>query len=273
MQTELVRSRIAELFPDIETETVTFTTKGDRITDRPIAAIGGSGAFAGELERALSEGEVDIAVHSAKDMPVKLGKGLTVDAVLTRADPRDVLITPAGKVLRDAPVIGTSSPRRQAEIAGLYPNAVTKDIRGNVETRLEKLLRGEYDGIILAAAGLKRLGIFGDERFDMKPLDINEFLPAPCQAIIAVESRRGELSEVLGAVNDESSYLSFKAERLLLELTNAGCSSPIGAYSQFCAGKLHIRATADGNTTAFGTGEASEYRSIVERLVSRLRQL
>ena len=270
MQTELVRSRIAEVSPETETETVIISTRGDRITDRPIAAIGGSGAFAGELERALMEGEADIAVHSAKDMPVKLGEGLTVDAVLPRADPRDVLIIPTGTVLKNAPVIGTSSPRRRAEITGIYPNAVTKDIRGNVETRLEKLLRGEYDGIILAAAGLKRLGIYGDDRFQMKPLDINSSLPAPCQAIIAVESRSGEFTELLRAINSEPSYLCFKAERLLLELTNAGCSSPIGAYSQVCNGRLYIRASADGSRTVFDCAGISEYESMIERLVSRL---
>ncbi|MBR1392237.1 MAG: hydroxymethylbilane synthase [Ruminococcus sp.] len=270
IQTEMVNSRLKSLVPGIETEIVTVTTKGDRIQDRPISELGGAGAFAGELERALASGEIDIAVHSAKDMPVRLGEGLTVGCVLTRADPRDVLVTPAGKVLPPRPVIGTSSPRRRAGVSRIYPNAELKDIRGNVETRLEKLAAGEYDAIVLAAAGLKRLGLYGSERFSFKPFDLIEFLPAPCQAIIAVESRIGELRRELDIINDRDSFDCFETERKVLELAGAGCSSPIGAYAHTCVGKLSLYITADGTKTVSSCAETSQRFELAERLVSRL---
>lgn len=270
IQTEMVNNRLKTLIPGIETEIVTVTTKGDRIQDRPISELGGAGVFAGELERALARGDIDIAVHSAKDMPIRLGEGLTVGCVLTRADPRDVLVTPAGRVLSERAVIGTSSPRRQASVSKLYPNSVLKDIRGNVETRLEKLAAGEYDAIVLAAAGLKRLGLYGSERFSFKPFDLIEFLPAPCQAIIAVESRVGELGRELDIINDKGSFECFETERKVLELAGAGCSSPIGAYAHTCVGKLSLYITADGRETVNSCADVSQRFELAERLVSRL---
>ncbi|MCI7804529.1 MAG: hydroxymethylbilane synthase [Oscillospiraceae bacterium] len=161
-QTDMVIKSLHDVFPDIETEIVHITTKGDKILDKPLARIGGKGVFVSEIESALKSGEIDIAVHSAKDLPYKLAENLEISGVLKRGNYRDVLVTPAGKVPeKDSKfIVGTGSQRRRLNMQRIYPNAVFKEIRGNVDTRLRKLKSGEFDGIILAAAGLERLGLY-----------------------------------------------------------------------------------------------------------------
>ena len=165
VQTEIVREVILAHFPFLEIEIVPMSTKGDKILDRSLTSFGGKGVFTKELEGALLKGEIDLAVHSAKDMPMEFPKGLTVGAVLSREDASDVMVTTDGTPIRDmipGSVIGTSSLRRQIQIRQMNPQVKVKLLRGNVQTRLEKLKSGQYDGILLAAAGLNRLGIGGE---------------------------------------------------------------------------------------------------------------
>ena len=190
VQTTLVAEALRACWPGVETETVIIKTRGDRILDKPLGEIGDKGLFVSEFETALLEKRIDLAVHSAKDLPQRLAEGLEILAVPERADARDVLVQVKNK-LPKAPVIGTGSLRRRLYVEKLWPGAQVKLIRGNVETRLAKLAKGEYDGIILAKAGLDRLGIIEREKehFVFQPLDPEVFLPAACQGIIAVEGR------------------------------------------------------------------------------------
>lgn len=244
-QTELVSEAIRRAEPGIRVEIVPIVTTGDRILDRALLGVGGKGAFVTEFELAILEGRIDAAVHSAKDMPAELMEGLSVAAVLPREDPRDVLVTVKGRgegLTAGAPVIGTGSLRRQVQIAERVPGAVCRLLRGNVNTRLQKLLDGEYDGIILAAAGLKRLGLLEDARFVFEYLPEEEFIPAGGQGIIAVEGRRdSEFMELFEAVNDRAAETCLRAEREVLRLLGTGCNEAVGVYSCFQDGGLRIR--------------------------------
>ena len=180
-------------------------------------------------------GEIHAAVHSAKDMPMELAGGLCVAGVLKREDPMDVLVTTDWKgFLRKAhPIIGTSSPRRQEQIVQKFPGCSCVMLRGNVNTRLEKLREGLYDGVILAAAGLKRLGLFGGAQFQYHKLTVEEMIPAGGQGIIAIEGKcDGEFADVFSAVSDEKARLELKLERRALKLMEAGCHEPVGVFTE-----------------------------------------
>lgn len=272
-QTNIVRGLISSAFPHIETEIVPIATKGDRIKDIPLSQIGGRGVFAGEIEKALQNGRIDIAVHSAKDLPVRLGEGLEISGTPERGDPADVILTRRGEMpdRMASPVIGTGSMRRRAFAGKHYPDAVFKDIRGNIDTRIQKLLDGQYDGIILAAAGLERLGIYESNDYDVMEFDCGEFLPAPCQGIIAVESRAGsEISQAMSKISSSDTFICFEAERQVLRLLDSGCSSPVGAYSQIINGKIHLSVSCDGKRIERGISDTAGYRELAEELVSRL---
>ncbi len=233
VQTELVRDGILAHFPDAEIELVPISTRGDRQLDRPLASFGGKGVFTRELEEALLRGEVDMAVHSAKDMPMEFPKGLALGAVLCREDPRDVLVTASGLLARELPpgsVIGTSSLRRELQIRRLNPQVKIKLLRGNVQTRLKKLQDGDYDGILLAAAGLKRLGLAEQEGLWFEYLDTGEFIPAPGQGILGVEIREGELAEVMAAIHSPKDAAMLQAEREYLRILGGSCNAPCAAY-------------------------------------------
>lgn len=273
-QTELFRKKILALFPDIETETVIIRTKGDIVHNKPISELGGAGVFAGEVERALISGDIDIAIHSAKDLPTCLSEDLEVRCVLKRADSRDVLIFRKGiDVSHGIHAIGTGSVRRRVGFVNLFPDSSPDflDIRGNVDTRIEKLRSGAYDAIILAAAGLERLGMlpFEDKDLSCEFLPLERFLPAPCQAIIAVESREGELKELLEAVNDAETLASFHAERYVLSLLGGDCSKPVGAYSYVC-GKNITLSVSMGGTVVSAESRSEKYRELAESLVYKL---
>ena len=202
-QTYMVLDMIKAAFPECDTEIVTFTTKGDRQLDRPLDKIGGKGVFVTEIEQALQSGEIDFAVHSAKDLPVTLGEGLEISGVCPRGNYRDMLVTKKGVAFNDSDVftVGTGSQRRRGGFARLYPNAKFADIRGNVGTRLKKLSDGLYDGIILCAAGTERLGLSLSE-YEVKEFEPWELLPAPCQAIIAVEcAKESKAAEIISQVS------------------------------------------------------------------------
>lgn len=262
VQTEMVISAIKAKFPDIDIETVYIVTKGDKILDKSLSVIGGKGVFIAEIEKALTSGEIDLAVHSAKDLPAELADGTVIGAVLHRGDARDVLVTRKNIPLKNNPVIGTGSQRRKTQFLKIYPDAVFADIRGNVDTRLDKLADGLYDGIILAAAGLKRLGFENDERFDIRYFSTDEFIPSACQGIIAVQSRANEYNDILSLTDDYETHICFDTERKILRLENSDCSSPMGAYSFIDNGRIHI--ITDRHRTGQGSadGKISEWSEL-----------
>ena len=246
-QTTMVVNEIKNYFPSINIQVVHFTTKGDKVLNKPLINIGGKGVFVTEIEDALINKEIDLAVHSAKDLPLQLQDNLTISAVLERGNYRDTLVTVKGKEIdfsRET-VIGTGSNRRKLAFKNLYPNATFKDIRGNVDTRLNKLYNGEYDGIILAMSGLERLDLLSDSRFTFTPFDYKDFVPAPCQGIIAVESRNNELTEILSKINHQDTFYAFETERHILNILNADCGMQLGAYSFVENNKINVVYTSD----------------------------
>lgn len=243
-QTELVISAIKSKYPGIGIEKVIIKTKGDKETDKPVSSFGDKGVFITEIEEALSNGSIDMAVHSAKDLPGELKEGLCIPCVLPREDARDVLVTRAGTLFEDLQdkagiVIGTGSIRRQKQFIRLCNNAVFKGIRGNVDTRINKLRNGEYDGIILAAAGLKRLGLDNEEDLEYRYFNKEEIVPAGGQGIIAVEARKEDAGgdtftgRVLKDINDSDTFINFQNERKIIEASGAGCNNSIGVISYF----------------------------------------
>jgi len=218
--------------PSLEVEIIPITTKGDKILDAPPAKIGDKGLFTKEIEEALLRGEIDMAVHSLKDLPTKLPDGLTLAAYTMRDYPFDVLVSRTGKKLKELPagaVVGTSSLRRRALLKRYRPDLEIKEIRGNVDTRLKKLDEGQYDAILLAQSSLERLG-WGDKITEI----LDYFIPAVGQGIIGVETREDdkELIEFLReAVNDPGSEAEARAEREFLKTLEGGCQVPIGAFA------------------------------------------
>ena len=200
-QTELALAALAKVHPALETEIVPFHTRGDLILDKPLWAISneGKGVFASEFEEMLLRDEIDIAIHSGKDLPVLLADGLEIIGVLKRDDPRDVLVMPKGKKAEACKIIGTGSLRREQCAAKVFPWAECRLIRGNIQTRLQKLKDGEYDAILLAKAGLDRMGITEADGYAFRVLSPEEFLPAACQGIIVAEGKR-ELASFVGAM-------------------------------------------------------------------------
>lgn len=243
-QTELVIRALRERFPQVDFQMVTMSTRGDRDTSRALLEFGGKAVFVEEFEEAILKGDIDIAVHSAKDMPMEIMEGLTISGTLPRACPQDVLIYKSGRSFdrNDSFVVGTSSLRRQYQIRDMYPNAVCKNLRGNVGTRIQKLEDGEYDAIILAAAGLERLGIIDGsaecvevhkDELTFRYLSTESMLPAACQGIIAIETRTsGEACDMVREINDTEAYTQLICERAVLNRLNAGCHEPIGVYSE-----------------------------------------
>ena len=235
VQTEIVKDALLRAFPDVEIEIVKIDTKGDQMLDRSLTSFGGKGVFTVELEAELLSGAIDIAVHSAKDMPMAFPKGLGIGAVLARTDARDTFVTLDGKKLSElAPgsVVGTSSLRRELQIKEINPEVQVRMLRGNVQTRLRKLKEGQYDGIILAAAGIERLGYEKEEGFFYEYLEPERFLPAAGQGILAVESRTddAEMAEMLAAIHDDEAACLLAAEREFLKTIGGSCNAPAAAY-------------------------------------------
>ena len=270
-QTLMVAEALKKAEPGLQVEIVPFVTTGDRILDRSLTEFGGKGVFISEFEEGIAEGRFDAAVHSAKDMPMELLDGLEVAATLPRTDVEDVFVTVKGRKSANHPmVVGTGSLRRQLQIME-QKDVVCQLIRGNVDTRLSKLYDGQYDAIILAAAGLKRLGLFDDERFEFEYLPANVFTPAGGQAIIAVEAKKNsEFANLFALINHEPSALALKTERYVLERLGAGCNEAIGVYSYMEHEKLTIhllKETQDGLTRCQVSGDASDYQLLADELV------
>lgn len=246
-QTEIVKNKIQASFPDIRVEVVKIDTKGDKILDKSLTSFGGKGVFTAELEAELLSGRVDIAVHSAKDMPMEFPAGLGIGAVLDRADVRDVFVTISGKKLAEmepGSVVGTSSLRRELLIKEQNPFVSVRLLRGNVQTRIQKLKDGQYDGIILAAAGIERLGYEKEKGLFYEYLDPEQFLPAAGQGILAVESRTEDIfiKGVLSAIHSEAAGCLLNAERAFLKTIGGSCNAPAAAYCREEKGQFFMRA-------------------------------
>ena len=274
-QTHIIIRKIKKVYPEMNFEIVPIKTVGDRILDRSLLSFGGKGAFVLEFEEALLRGDIDLAVHSAKDMPMSLEEGLAIVAIPKREDPRDVLITLKDIPLKDGAIIGTSSLRRQYQIAS-QRKVICKDLRGNVNTRLEKLEAGEYDGIILAAAGLKRLGLTCEEHFHYDYMDCHTFIPAAGQGIIAVEGRKDdELIPIVSVINDQDTVIALNIERYVLQLLNAGCHEPIGVYSYITNDKLHLillKAESNKIIRKKGSCNIEEGKNLAKVLVGEIKE-
>lgn len=243
VQTELVLKKLKAVDPKLSYEIVLISTVGDEILDKPLLQFGGKGVFVDAFETALLNNDIDLAVHSAKDMTMLLPDGLDIIGIPEREDPRDVLIS-VGQELdsNQTSIIGTSSLRRQFQIEQLYQSEC-RSLRGNVPTRLEKLKSGEYDGIILAAAGLKRLGMLQEEEFHYRYFSCDEFVPAAGQGIVAVEGRlEEELSVIVSKINDFNTSICLRTERRVLELLHAGCHEAIGVFSDIKEGIITVNA-------------------------------
>lgn len=272
-QTEMFAKALQNRFKNTEIEIVHISTKGDKILDKPLAMIGGKGVFISELENALLSGEADMAVHSAKDLPLELADGLEISSALQRGNYRDVLVARKNNPIqnREDFIVGTGSLRRQSFIKKIYPLVCIKDIRGNVDTRINKLVNKEYDGIILAAAGLERLSLYNSTDYDIMPFEYKDFLPAPCQAIIVAESRKGSaVSQMLREISHRETMLEFETERQIPKLLNADCGMPVGAFSKVTNGKIELIISADCKKTISGSADIKDRFNLAKRLVSEL---
>lgn len=229
IQSELAIQAIRACQPGLEVELLTMKTTGDKILDRTLDQVGGKGLFVKELDAALLEGRVDLTVHSSKDLPMETDPRLPLVAFSRRADPRDVLVLPAGATELDpAKPIGCSSLRRRLQLKALFPQMKTAPVRGNVLTRLEKLDRGEYAALVLAAAGLQRLGLAGRVS---RYFSVEEMLPAAGQGILAVQARADFAPACLRGFDDPDSRDCLLAERAFVRALDGGCSSPVAAYA------------------------------------------
>lgn len=274
-QTRLVMAAMEQQDPDLKLELITMKTTGDQILDRTLDKVGGKGLFVKELDQALLEGRIDLAVHSLKDMPMETDPRLPILAVSRREDPRDVLILPensAGTAIQGP--IGCASLRRRYQLAALYPDVETKPIRGNLQTRLAKLDRGEYGALVLAMAGIRRLGW---EARVSRIFEPEEILPAAGQGILAVQGRRGEDFSSLSAFYNKESHTVMLAERAFVAHLDGGCSSPIAAFGQLEGDTLRLRGiywkeTGEERIPFAGqiTGPANEARNIGHRLAESL---
>lgn len=236
-QTEQVVRRLEEISREhklgLRFEIRTIVTRGDQILDVTLSKVGGKGLFVKEIEQALLDGHIDLAVHSMKDVPSELPEGLTIGAVPRRADPRDCLVSRGGKTLDELPEgarVGTSSLRRTAQLRALRPDLVVEWVRGNIDTRLRKLETEGFDAIVLAAAGLARVG--WEDRIAQR-LPVEVMVPAVAQGALGVECRKDDAAvlELLSHLNDPESETVVRAERAFLARLNGGCQIPIGAYA------------------------------------------
>ena len=243
-QAEHVGSKLQELHPGLAVELLALSTRGDELLDRRLDDVGGKGLFVKELEAAMSDGRADLAVHSMKDVPADLPAGFVLAAITAREDPRDALVSTRFKSLKDmasGATIGTSSLRRQAQIAERYPALQVRLLRGNVETRLAKLERGEYDAAVLAVAGLMRLGLQARIAARLEPEDM---LPAPGQGALGIEclAGRAEIAALLAPLADAPTTVCVLAERAVSRALGGSCSLPLAAFAQIEHDRLRLRA-------------------------------
>lgn len=279
-QANFVKAELEAAHPGLQVELVPMSTQGDKILDTPLAKIGGKGLFVKELETAMLEGRADIAVHSMKDVPVDFPEGLMLHTICQREDPRDAFVSNTYQQLADLPqgaVVGTSSLRRQCQIKAMRPDLQIKDLRGNVNTRLAKLDAGEFDAIILAAAGLIRLGF---EACIASFLDVGTSLPANGQGAVGIECRSDDLvvQQLLAPLEHQETRICVLAERAMNRKLQGGCQVPIGAFAVLQKNELWLRGLVgqlDGSEILRSEikGEATQAEQLGTQLAEQLLAL
>jgi hydroxymethylbilane synthase len=276
-QAEHVKRRLEALHAGLAVELLPLSTRGDEILDRRLDQAGGKGLFVKELENALADRRADLAVHSMKDVPADLPPAFVLAAIMAREDPRDAFVSNNHQSITEmnpGSVVGTSSLRRAAQIAERYPQLEMKLLRGNVETRLAKLDRGEYDAIILAVAGLVRLGLGARIR---SRLDVDESLPAPGQGALGIEclAASGEVAALLEPLNDAATARCVQAEREVSRALGGSCAVPLGAYAEQAGTQLRLRAlvaSVDGRRIARADCRAADPAAVAAEAVAELRR-
>lgn len=268
-QANSIKAQLLQHYPELTIELVPMTTQGDQIIDRSLSKIGGKGLFVKELENALLNDEADIAVHSMKDVPMHLPEGLAITAITQRGAVEDVFVSEQFKTIAELPAgarVGTSSARRKIILQREYPQLVSVDVRGNVQTRLSKCAQGEVDALILAAAGLERLELF-DKITQRLPVD--QWLPAPGQGAIGIESRLGDsdITDYLQALNHQDTWDTVIAERTVSRVLDGGCGVPLAAYALLENDELFLRAwRVSPESQHYAFAEARAHRSDAEVL-------
>ena len=274
-QAEHIKGRLKALYPDCEVEILGMTTRGDQILDRTLSKIGGKGLFIKELEQALQDGRADLAVHSIKDVPMELPEGFALAAIGERANPFDAFVSNQYARLEEMPegaIVGTSSLRREAQLRAKFPHLTIKPLRGNVQTRLSKLDNGDYDAVILAAAGLQRLGLDGRIREILSPADS---LPAAGQGALGIEiaARRTDLADILRPLNHEETAACVTAERALARALGGSCQVPLAAYCVMEDGLLTLNGLVghpDGSVIIEASAQApAAYADALGRAVAK----
>lgn len=276
-QTRYAIEQLKKVFTDTEFEIVDLKTKGDKILDVSLSKIGDKGLFTNELEAMMLSGEIDMAVHSLKDMPTSLPQELALTCFLARYDHRDALLTKHSGGIMELPegaIVGTSSLRRRSQLLAMRPDLEVRDLRGNVNTRLRKYHEGDFDAVILAVAGLERLGLGAEISAH---LDDEVFIPAVGQGALVIESRadRTDLLEKFALVNDESTYRCVSAERAFMCALDGGCQVPMGAYASIAEGVLTIYGfvgAVDGSVMlrASASGPEEDYEGLGRALAGKL---
>jgi hydroxymethylbilane synthase len=274
-QAEHVKTRLMEAHKGLEVELVTFTTKGDKILDTPLAKIGGKGLFVKELETAILEGKADIAAHSIKDIPMEFPEGLFLATILEREEPCDAFVSNNFSSIQSLPensVVGTCSLRRRSQLLSKRPDLKIKDLRGNVNSRLEKLDNGDYDAIILACAGLIRLDM---EKRIKQRISSSWILPAVGQGAVGLEAREGdeEILSLISVLKHDDTTDRIIAERALNKKLEGGCQVPIASYAMLDGDTLHLQALVgepDGSKIVLG--DISGHRSDGEQLGEKLAE-
>lgn len=273
VQTNLVISELKKHCPSIECEIVEISTQGDKILDKPLLDFGGKGVFVTEFEDLILNGNIDLAVHSGKDLPTTLSTGLAILATPMRGDCRDVLITRANEPFEPTKLctVGTGSLRRSQQLQGMYPNVKCVPLRGNVPTRLKKLTNKEFDAIVLAAAGLNRLGITANDGYSFTYLDSNIFIPAAAQGIIAIEGKSDTpIAKLVEKMNHIPTNISFNCEREVLSLFGASCHESVGVYSYINNGNITISAFIGNSGIKTVTTSLAEAKTATLKLAGEL---
>jgi hydroxymethylbilane synthase len=270
-QADWVVERLQQAWPGLTCRVHKVVTAGDRNLHQPLPEIGGKGLFTTELEHALRAGQIDVGVHSLKDLPIEAADGISIGAIPERADARDVLIAPGGQCLADLPAgarVGTSSLRRAAQLLLARPDLAILPLRGNVDTRIAKARRGDYDAIVLAAAGVERLGL---QAAVTQVLPFEVMLPAPGQGALAIQCRAGDarVLDCLAALDLAPARAAVEAERAFLSALGGGCAAPVAAYAELEHGCLKMRglvAAADGRGAVRVSGSGGDPASLGQRL-------
>lgn len=275
-QAEHIQKELRRLHPGLTVDLLPMSTKGDEILDRSLESVGGKGLFVKELENAMADGRADLAVHSIKDVPADLPQGFVLAAISAREDPRDALVSNRFATLAEMPrgaVLGTSSLRRAAQVRERHSGLDVKLLRGNVETRVAKLDRGEYDAIVLAVAGLVRLGLAARIR---SRLSLEESLPAPGQGALGIEclAARTDVQQMLAPLGDATTAQCVRAERAVSRALGGSCTLPLGAYAEMRDGKLDLTAlvaSEDGRRVLRARAAGSDPEEVGARVARSLR--